>query len=284
MAGDLVYDGGFPTGYVLNLFSASLLAAICLAGGLLVTAGMASERTRGVRLLNPGEDMAPIAPARQEPPLMGPNGAPVAPIRVAVTGGQSSKLDGMIALEAPFEVVAPAANPDLIWDPVSHDASIGPVIIAYKIEQSDLPAVIDRTAAARALRDLAAQKPQIMRVSPSAATRHRGDKVEIDVDNVANRALVLFNIAGDGTVQALYPLGSDPRVIEAPAYRLSVQIREPFGTDLLVAVTAAQPMDQLEEGMRQISRFHSAGEALRLVMAAAPADARIGLVTLSSVP
>ncbi len=273
-------------GPVLHLFTTSVLAACCLAGGMFVvlTTGIASEKTRGVRLLNPGEEMAPIGPTRAEPPLAGPIGAPVAAIRIAVADGQSGKLDGMIARDAPFEIVAPAANPDLTWDPTSHTTSMGQTIIAYKVEQSDLPAVIDRTAAVRALKDLSASKPQVMRVNPSAETRHRGDKVEIDVETVANRSLVLFNIAGDGTVQALYPLGSDPHVLDARTYRLTVQIREPFGTDVLVAVSAAQPMDQLEQGIRQISRFHSAGQALRLVTAAAPPDARIGLVTLSSVP
>jgi hypothetical protein len=276
----------FSAGPVLHLFTTSVLAACCLAGGMFVvlTAGTASEKTRGVRLLNPGEEMAPIAPTHLEPPLVGPNGAPVAAIRVAVADGQSGKLDGMTARDAPFEIVAPGANPDLVWDPTSHAASIGRTIIAYKVEQSDLPAVIDRTAAVRGLKDLSASKPQVMRVSPAAETRHRGDKVEIDVENVANRSLVLFNIAGDGTVQALYPLGSDARILDTRTYRVTVQIREPFGTDVLVAVTAAQPMDQLEQGIRQISRFHSAGQALRLMMAALPSDARIGLVTLSSVP
>ncbi len=314
----------FPAGHVLHYFTTSLLAACCLVGGMFVvlTAGTAKDRdgfglnqsktmnvidlhelerdsdgkplhtfpdpalekTRGVRLLNPGEEMTPVAPTRLEPPLAGPNGAPIAAVRVAVADGQSSKLDGMIPREAPFEIVAPAANPDLVWDPNARVASIGQTVIAYKVEQGELPGVIDRTAAVRALKDLSTAKPQVMHVSPAAETRHRGEKIEIDIENVANRSLVLFNIAGDGTVQALYPLGADPRVLEAKTYRLTVQIREPFGTDAIVAVTGAQPMDQLEQGIRQISHFRSAGQALRLVEATAPNDARIGLVTLSSVP
>jgi hypothetical protein len=276
----------FPAGLFLQLFTTSMLAAFCLAGGMFVvlTAGIASEKTRGVHLLNPGEEMTPIAPTRQEPALVGPNGAPIAAIRVAVADGQSGKLDGMIARDAAFEIVPPAANPDLVWDAATHIASIGQTILSYKVEQSDLPAVIDRTAAVRVLKDLATSKPQIMRITSGTETRHRGDKVEIDIENMTGRALVLFNIAGDGTVRAIYPLGSDPRVIDTRTYHLTVVIREPFGTDVLVAVTAAQPMDRLEQGIRQISLFHSAGQALRLVMGAAPADARIGLVTLSSVP
>jgi hypothetical protein len=302
----------FPAEHVLHPFTTSVLAACCcFAGGMFTVfaAGTAQDRvsscdrdeldcigkplhiftdtgpekTRGVRVLNPGEDMAPIAPARPEP-LVGPNGVPIAAIRVAVADGQSDKLDGMIARDAPFEIVAPAANPDLVWDPGSHTASMGQTIVAYKVEQNELPAVIDRTAAVRVLKDLSASKPQIMHVNTAGEPRHRGDKVEIDVENVANRALVLFNIAGDGTVQALYPLGSDPRVPDMKTYRLTVQIREPFGTDAIVAVTANQPMEQLEAGLRQISHFRSAGQALRLMTAAAAPDARIGLVTVSSAP
>ncbi len=244
----------------------------------------AVEKTRGVRMLNPGEEMPLAAPIAPEPPLAGPNGASIKPIRVAVADGQSAKLDGLIARDAPFEIVLPAANPDLVWDPVTHNASIGQTIIAYKVEASDLPAIIDRTAAVRALQSLAATKPQAMRFAAIAEARHNGDKVEIDVENVANRALILFNIAGDGTVQALYPLGSDPRVLDTKTYHLTVQMREPFGSDTLVAITAPQPMDRLEQGFRQISHFRSAGQALRLIEASAPADIRIGLASLSSAP
>jgi hypothetical protein len=274
----------FPAGPFLYIFTTSLLAAACLAFGMLavLAPGAAAEKVRGVRLLNPGEEMTLSAP-RQEPPLVGPNGAPIAPVRIAVADGQSEKLDGMVPRDAPFEIVAAAASPDLIWDPLTHNATTGQTMIAYKVEVSDLPAVIDRMAAVRALKDLSAARPQAMRFAGIEA-RRKGDKVEIDVENVTNRALILFNIAGDGTVQALYPLGSDPQIIETKTYHLTVQIREPYGTDTLVAVTASQPMGRLEQGIKQISHFHSAGQALRLAIAAAPPDARIGLVSLSSVP
>jgi len=276
----------FPAGPLLHSLAKIILAVACCAGAMLfsMSPGISGETTRGVRLLNPGEEMAPSAPPRREPPLAGLNGAPIAPVRIAVSDGQSAKLDGMIARDATFDIVPPASNPDLVWDPRTGNATAGQTVVAFKVEQSDLPAVIDRMAAVRALKDLAAAQPQTMRAAGGNEIRHKGDKVEIEADNMSGRSLVLFNIAGDGTVQALYPLGSDQRVLDTKTYRLTLQMREPIGTDAIVAITGTRPMEALEQGLREISRFRSAGQALRLVNATTGADTRVGLVTVSSVP
>ena len=57
-----------------------------------------------------------------------------------------------------------------------------------------------------------------------------------------------------------------------------------IGTDLIIVVTAAQPMDALENGLKEISHYRSAGEVLKLIAMAAPPDARIGAVALLSAP
>jgi len=228
--------------------------------------------------------MTPQAPIRPPEPLTGQDGRPLPSVKIAVAGGKADELAGLMPRDVPFDIVPPNAAPDLTWDPASKNVSAGTKIIAYKVEKADLPAVIDRTAVLRVLTALAAEKPQVLRVDKENATRHTGDKVDIEIQSVANRALVLFNIAGDGTVQALYPLGSDPHVLTSSPYKLSVQMHEPFGTDVMVVVTATQPMPKLDQGLREISHFKSTGQALRLILAAIPSDVRVGTLALTSVP
>ncbi len=254
-----------------------MLAVVCLVGP-----AAAAEVTRGVRLLSPNEEMLP-AP-RQMPPLVGADGKALAPIRIAASDGRTNDLSALVQRDAAFGIVQPNSNPDLVWNSVSHNVTAGKTVIAYTIEPGELAAVIDRTAALRVLADLAAQKPQPLRVSGGNETRHRGDKVDVEVPSVENRALILFDIAGDGTVQALYPSGSEARVLTASPYRMSVQMHEPFGTDMIVAVTASAPIDRLQSGLRDISHFHSAGPALRLILSSLPSDARVGMISITSAP
>jgi hypothetical protein len=256
-----------------------LPAAALLAAGFSPAAG-------AVRLLSPGDDMMPLS---SFPQLM--QGAPDAgktpkldTIRVAVAAGDLSLLAGMTPHAAPFELVALGEGPDLVWDPGSQQAMSKGEIIAYDITQNDLPEVIDRMALAHGLAKLAAARPQPIRLVGGSSVRRKGDRVELELDNMLNRALVLFSVGGDGAVQTLYPIGGDPRIITTPTFNWTFQVREPFGTDLIVAVTAAAPMDALDHGVEDLSHYRSAGEVLKLIALAAPGDARIGVAALLSAP
>ncbi len=241
----------------------------------------------GVRLIEPGEEMAPLTSFPQSI-LRSPDAGKTPKldtIRVAVAGGDTSLLAGVKRQAASFDIVAPGEGPDLVWDPGQRQAMSKGEIIAYDVTKDELAAVIDRMAFAHGVARLAAARPQPIRMSGgSGPVRRKGDKIDLELDDMTNRALVLFAIAGDGLVQALYPIGSDPRVIATPTFRWTLQVREPFGTDLIVAVTADRPLDALDRGVEELSRYRSAGEMLRLIALAVPTDARIGVVALPSAP
>ncbi len=241
--------------------------------------------SRGIRLLDPGDDMIPIAPFREPKTGSGNERAPpLDTIRVAVADGSTNRLAGVLPRVARFETVALAADPDLVWDAASRTATTGDEIVAYDIDAADLPAVIDRVAVARGLCKIAASKPQPIEAPTGTKLKRKGERVEIEVTDVARRALILFDIAGDGTVQALYPFGADERVVQASTFRFSLQTRAPFGADLLVAISAAAPMEALEQGLRALSHYRSSGELLNLIAETAPADAKFGCVALWSAP
>ena len=133
-----------------------------------------------------------------------------APVRLAALDGKTNYFPSLKSRDSTFQAVQPTDNPDLIWDPGSHDVIAWGDVIAYGVDLVDLPTVIDRTAAIRTLKGMSTQSPQVMRVSPGDSLHPRDQKVEIDLSDVGGRAVVLFNISGDGTIQMLYPIGSDP--------------------------------------------------------------------------
>jgi hypothetical protein len=242
--------------------------------------------TRGVRIVGAVEtkstDVAPsaaaIAPATLVP-------APTAePVRLAALDGKATWFEGLSARAAPFEVVAPSRGPDLVWDAASGDLLAGADVIAYRLEKADLPSAIDRAAAVRALKTMAAQWPQAVRVLPDDSLHKEGARVFVEMANVQGRALILLNIAGDGTVQMLYPTRPDSKPVRDAAFRLPVQVRGPYGADLVIAVSSDQPLPQLEQALRSLNQRRSAVEALRLVERYRSPNLRIGAAGIFTAP
>jgi hypothetical protein len=201
-----------------------------------------------------------------------------------VLGNQRDLLANIEAREARFDVVGTSDNPDLVWDPASLDVLAGADVVARGIDRSDLPSVIDRVAAVSGFKRLAAKAAQSVRLLPNDKLHHRDDRLEVQVSGMQQRSLVLFNIAGDGTVQALYPIGSDPAVIVTPEYKFPVRVGEPYGADQVVAITSSQRLGDLEQALKKMTQRRTAVEVYRLVERYAPADARIGATSLYTAP
>jgi Caspase domain len=261
------------------------------------------ERTRGVVLLDAVQpaETRPQTPSTQpsataafpntqtaRPPMLPPGppavATPLGTIRIAVLGNQRDLLANLEAREARFDVVGIKDNPDLIWDPASLDVLAGADVVARGIERADLASVIDRVAAVNGFKRLATKGPQAVRILPDDKVHRRDARIEVQVSGVAQRSLLMFNIAGDGTVQALYPIGSDARIIATPDYKFQVRVSEPFGADQVVAISSAQPLGDLEEALKKMSQRRTAVEILKLVERYAPADARIGATSLYTAP
>jgi Caspase domain len=247
------------------------------------------DRPRGVILLDsprpseaPPQTPPPATAAAPPPPPAEATALGI--VRVAVLGDQRDRLANLEAREARFEVVRAKDSPDLIWDPASLDVLAGGDVVARGIDRAGLGSVIDRVAAVNAFKRLAAKAPQAVRILPDDKVHRRDSGIEVYVSGVAQRSLVMFNIAGDGTVQTLYPVGSDARVVAGPDYKFPVRAVEPFGADLMVAISSAQRLNDLEEALRKMSQRRTAVEVFKLVDRYAPADARIGATSLYTAP
>jgi Caspase domain len=228
------------------------------------------------------------APSTAPIPLPSPNpqGAErvSAPIRLAALDGKTSYFPSLKSRDSTFQTVQPTDNPDLIWDPVTHDVISWGDVIAYGVETADLPTVIDRTAAIRSLKSMATKSPQVMRVSPDDRLHHNGQAVDIDLSDVGGRAVVLFNVSGDGTIQMLYPIGSDASPVRSDNLRLPLRVREPFGAEQIVAVTSQQRMVDFEKVLQQLNRRRASGQAIKNLERYLPADARVGSVGFFTIP
>jgi hypothetical protein len=250
------------------------------------------DLTRGV-VLTQGPNGTPAPNDTPAPPLA--TSAPpatngfsqeriAAPIRLAALDGKTSTLSGLKSRDVEIKAVQPTDNPDLIWDPTSQDVIAWGDVVAFKVDQAELTSVIDRTAAIRDLKKFATRSPQIMRISPDDR-QHRSDQtVDIDLSDVKNRAIVLFNVSGDGTIQMLYPIGSDDALNQSPNLRLSLRVREPFGAEQVVAVTSQKRMGELERVLLQLNRRRAPGQVIQSIARYAPPDARIGSIGFFSVP
>jgi hypothetical protein len=258
-----------------------------LTRGLVLPAPSGSPAPPQVVLAN--RNAAPpekVTPSPSPSPMMAeaPVDKNLPPIRLAALDGNSGAIPSLTSHDATIEIVTPLDNPDLIWDAKSRDVISWGDVIAYKVDGRDLATVIDRTAAVRELKRIATKSPQPLRVAPDDAQHHNDEPVQIELSEVAGRAVVLFDISGDGTIQMLYPIGSDAAPTLAGSLRLPLRVREPFGAEQVVAVSSAQRLVELEQALLQLNRRKAPGQMIKVFAKDLPPDARVGSIGFFTAP
>ena len=240
--------------------------------------------------VKPGPAAPPVAatvpappPVARPPVVNAPTAAAAGLVRVASLDGQSSRLTGL-SLQTKIEVVAPSANPDIVWDPASKDVLAGGDVIARNIDRNDLPGVIERTSAVRQIKARALRSPQAIRVVPDDKLHRKGTRVEVEVSGLVGKSLIMFNLAGDGTVQMIYPIGSDPAIRSEPTYRLPLIVRDPLGSDEVVAITSSRRLPELEQAIKGLDRRRNPVKISELLNQYAGADVSVGSAGLFTAP
>ena len=206
------------------------------------------------------------------------------PIRLAALDGKLNYFPTVKSRDTTIETVRPTDYPDLIWDPSSHDVIAWGDVVAYNIAATDLASVVDRTAAIRALKQFSTKSPQVMRVVPDDRLHHRGQNIEINIADVAARAVIIFNVSGDGTFQMLYPLASDPPTPTSANLNIRLRVKEPFGAEQIVAITSSERMADLEKIFSQLDQRRAPGQIIKILQQYASTDARIGSIGFFTQP
>jgi hypothetical protein len=210
---------------------------------------------------------------------------PLSPVRIAALDNNNARLAGLTPLETKYETVLSTQYPELIWDAQSGDVISGGDVVARGVDKADLPAIIDRAATVRALKQIAARSVQPVRLIPDARLHHGGTQVEVEVDQLDDRALALFNIAGDGTVQLLYPHNdSDARVFDRSKYRIQIYVLGPYGADQIVAVTMPHYIGDLEQALRKLDKRRTSGQIVTLLSRFAEDGMRLGTIGVFTAP
>ncbi|WP_159727944.1 hypothetical protein [Methylosinus sp. Ce-a6] len=224
--------------------------------------------------ITPGQSLPPAKPVALPP-------RPKEPIRLAVRGAPAERGTG-VGAHAPFVLVGAETAADIIWDAATRDALAGGDVLAHNIDAHELDVVIDRAATVRWLKLVAGKGPLPIRVSPEGLHR-KGERVEIVIGGVAGRNLLLFDLTGDGVLQLLYPLASDPRVVQSSEYRLNFLAGEPFGADQIVAVASTRGLPQLEQALRQLDRLRNPAKVVDILTQFAGGDVQLGTVGIFTI-
>jgi len=243
--------------------------------------------SRSVTILNPPAPSSkqPAAPQHRNSAQAWGISLPLSPVRIAALDNNNARLTGLTPLETKYETVLSTQYPELIWDAQSGDVISGGDVVARGIDKADLPAIIDRAATVRALKQIAARSVQSIRLIPDAKLHHGGTQVEVEVDQLEDRALSLFNIAGDGTVQLLYPHNdSDARVFDRSKYRIPIYVLGPYGADQIVAVTTPHYMSDLELALRKLDKRRTSGQIIKLLSRYAEDGMRLGTIGVFTAP
>jgi hypothetical protein len=219
------------------------------------------------------------APPPPEPEPDKPNDK----VRVFVFNGAASLLANIQPFNTPFSVVGSNSDAQLVWDAQKKEALVAGDVIAHGIEAQDVPAIVDRVQAVDELKRLSVSAPQTFELLPDNKLHHKGGHVTFKASGVLNKYLIIFNIAGDGTVQYLFPKDRDKPRIDTAEWSLGdIVVQEPFGSDTVIAITSDQRLDALEGALRKLDGLRKAGQVPKLVgeQLPKPPAARLGFASI----
>jgi hypothetical protein len=227
----------------------------------------------------PGPGQPPLTKLERRPPQT----FKPALIRVALASGQRELLSDLTP-RVPFAIVDKKEKPDLLWDPQTRELASGGDVIAHNINRGDLPGCIERAAVSHWLEVQYSGPRQAMQVVSKERVHHKSNHIEIEMDGLQNKALILLNVAADGLAQYLYPTDSDPLVMTEDSYSITLKVDEPFGADQLIAVTSSQRMPDLIRALKRVDNRRDPTQVVDAIVNFGPADFAIGSVQTLSAP
>lgn len=196
------------------------------------------------------------------------------PVRIAVLNASPETHLSFREALPDADVVLASQSPDLVWDARAREVVTGMGdVVAYDVGVAELPGVVEKWAAVRAIRTLSAAASLRLRVHPHDGAHREGTRIVVEVGGLRHPRLTLIGLAGTGNVHYLYPLAGDPDAVSVDGpFRLPLEVTPPFGADHIVAVSAGSTLASLNAALAELDGRRAAGAAVeRLVAAAASA-------------
>ena len=239
---------------------------------------------RHVRVLS-GDRQSPVgeprAPGSGQAALFRSEGSAVAAVSaVPNPGNPASKLAALAATSSKA-----FADGRLLWDSRTGDVlnSSGDVM-AYGVPQTALPAAVERDYAFQELVKLATGRSLDMSITPSDKAFVDGERFEASIEGLYGRHLVLVNLAGDGTLQYLFPEGNADNLIDKDQLTIPLRSEAPFGTDTLIAVATRTRQAALELDLKLLNAKRSPSALIELLSRHLNHTDRLAIGTYSTRP
>ena len=240
---------------------------------------------RHVRVLS-GDRQSPVGEPRKEAAgslalfrTSGPAVAAVAPAPKPATP------EPKLAVLAATPSSKQWSDGDLVWDARTGDVlNASGDIVAYAVPKASLPPVLERAGVFQRLTQLSTGRSLDMTIAPGDRAFADGERFEVTIDGLSGRHLVLVNLAGDGTLQYLFPEGNADNLIDKERLTIPLRSEAPFGTDSLVAVVTLRRHVALELDLKLLNGKRSPIALVEALGQHLAPDDRLAIGTYSTRP
>jgi hypothetical protein len=200
-------------------------------------------------------------------------------IRVAMIDGQDKAWETIEKGNTPFTKSPSVDGADLVWDIGKSEALSRGDLVMQSVDGSLMGGVVDRTWAVERLREIAERRNLPTQLVSQGRLLTAGDEAQVEIDDLAEARLVVFNIGADATVQMLYPSAPGEAAhcpdAENGNWRCSLAVTPPFGADTIVALASSGISSQLLGWLRAHHGRRDAALVPELLKSAIAADSTI---------
>lgn len=239
------------------------------------------------------------------PPAPAPDVAPSRQVRIFVEGGAGTLPARGRSREVAVAPAAARAEADLVWNPATRRVSTAAGdLVAEKVSPAGIDAIAEREVARRELVSMARARPLQITLDDGDGARHEGNVVVVrSAVGVPCRSgtaacpplfYVVINVAGDGSLQYLFPKNSqvhpkfagssDAPTLDLASPVLRMQAMPPFGTDTLVMVTSPRPLVGLATALAAMDGRTEPLDVVATLKGFLPADARLATQAIFTGP
>ncbi|WP_373488120.1 caspase family protein [Blastomonas sp.] len=197
------------------------------------------------------------------------------PLQNVVIAGQN---DAVLAapINAPWQLATSSNNADFIWLTGSEEVlrRSGDVVATGIASLDAFAGVMEKWHSVLALRPLVSELAMRLSLNPLGSDELYGEGAPISIAmeragrSGGQRFATVFNLASDGTVQLIYPLGADGdgRLgAEMPHSLLDTVVVPPFGVDHIVALATPEVPEALRAALRNADGLRTTGGLVGLI-------------------
>jgi hypothetical protein len=226
----------------------------------------------------PASAAAAPSPAPVNPPSV-PTDVQTDAVHVAMIDGEDKAWQTIEKGNTPFVKSPSLDGADLVWDIGKSEALSRGDLVMQSVDGSLMGGVIDRTWAVQRLREIAERRNLPTQLTSQGRLLTAGDEAQVEVDDLAEAHLVVFNIGADATVQMLYPSAPNEAAHCPDAasgnWRCSLAVTPPFGADTIVSLASSGASNQILGWLRAHHGRRDAALIPELLKGAIAADPTI---------